>query len=71
MSNLKAVELRDQSVEELEALLEDLRKEVYELVNDVRKTKKNESPHLIKQKKKAIARVLTVLREKQMASAER
>jgi ribosomal protein L29 len=61
---MKAKELRDMSKEELQALLEDTRAEVFNLVNDARKTKKNEAPHLQREKKKTIARILTVLCEK-------
>lgn len=60
----KAKDLRDQSLVELEATRDSLRKELFELYNDNRRAKKNEQPHRPKQIKKDIARVLTVMHEK-------
>jgi len=60
----KAKELRDQSAEELKALYSDLSKGIFVLNNEVRKTRKLEKPHQVKEKKRDRARVLTVLREK-------
>lgn len=62
----KAKELRDQSKEELEALYADLSKEIFELRNELKTTRKLEKPHLIRLKKKDRARVLTVLQEKKL-----
>lgn len=61
----KAREFRDMSMEELDALYVDSRHALYHLVNELKKTKKMEKPHLIKEKKKEIARLLTVITEKQ------
>jgi large subunit ribosomal protein L29 len=61
----KAKDFRDMSIDELEALKNDTQKELYLLVNEYKLTKKLEKPHLIGQKKKNIARLLTVLTEKQ------
>lgn len=61
---LKKQEMRDQTVEELEALSQDLSKEIYDLMNESRLTRKMEKPHLIREKKKARARVLTIIKEK-------
>jgi large subunit ribosomal protein L29 len=60
----KAKELRDQSTEELQALYMDLSKEIFELRNELKTTRKLEKPHLIQFKKRDRARVLTILREK-------
>jgi large subunit ribosomal protein L29 len=60
----KNQELRDQTVEELEAMQADLSKEIYDLMNEFRMTRKMEKPHLIRQKKRTRARVLTIIREK-------
>jgi len=60
----KAKELRDQSKEELQALYADLSKEIFELRNELKTTRKLEKPHLIRLKKRDRARVLTVLQEK-------
>lgn len=62
---LKANTLRDMSVEELQATYHDLCKEHYKLINEMKKTKKLEKPHLIRQKRKDKARLLTILHEKQ------
>ena len=63
----KAKELRDMSVDELEAGLLDTKKELFELKNEFKQTKKIEKPHLLSARKKDIARILTILREKQTA----
>ncbi|QZA58312.1 50S ribosomal protein L29 [Candidatus Rhabdochlamydia porcellionis] len=60
----KAKELRDQSREELQALYADLSKEIFELRNELKTTRKLEKPHLIRLKKRDKARVLTILQEK-------
>ena len=64
---LKAKDLRDQTKEELEAILQDTKKELYELKNQLRQTKKIEKPHLLNEKKKDVAKLLTVLSEKELA----
>lgn len=61
----KAKEFRDMSIEELQALHDDTRQSLYHLINDLKKSKKIEKPHLINEKKKEIARLLTVITEKQ------
>lgn len=68
---LKAKDLRDQSIEELEASYTEQCKELYELVNALKLTKKVEKPHLIHQKKKDIARLLTIINEKQSSKQQR
>lgn len=62
---LKASDLRDMSVDELQATLRDLSKEVYNLVNEMKRTNKPEKPHMLRQKRKDKARLLTILHEKQ------
>lgn len=64
---LKAKDLRDQSLEELEVACGDLRRELFELLNEIRRAKKIEKPHLLRDKRKDIARLLTVMHEKQIA----
>lgn len=59
---------KDQSTPELTALLQDKRKELFELKVKRNKEKKMENPHLIKMTKKDIARILTLLRERELAS---
>jgi large subunit ribosomal protein L29 len=61
----KAKELRDMSLVELEAAHQEVRKELFELINDAHREKKVEKPHRIREKRKEIARLLTVISEKQ------
>jgi large subunit ribosomal protein L29 len=64
---LKAKNLRDQAESELEAMLSDIRKELFKLINERKQAKKLEKSHLIYEKKKDIARLLTVIRAKHIA----
>ncbi|MDJ0651563.1 MAG: 50S ribosomal protein L29 [Simkaniaceae bacterium] len=61
---LKARELINQSNEELEAQYEDICRDIFELTNELRVSRKLEKPHELKEKKKDRARILTVLRQK-------
>lgn len=61
----RMTELRDQSQEELKAQYGELSKEIFNLKNEVSMTKKLEKPHLLREKKKKRARVMTALREKE------
>ena len=60
---MKATELRNKEISELEAMLKDLKTELFNLrfqhaVNQL------ENPHKISETKKEIARVMTVITEK-------
>lgn len=66
---LKAKDLRDQSVEELEANLADSKRSLFELKNELRKSKKIEKPHQIRETRKGIAKLLTIINEKRLAKA--
>lgn len=66
---LKAKELKSKTTDELEASYEDLCREIYQLNNDLRVSRKLEKPHLLKEKKKDRARILTVLRQKKNQEA--
>lgn len=66
----KAKNYRDLSEQELTATYEDTRKELFELKNEVRRTKKVDKPHLFREKKKDLARLLTVMNEKRLASQQ-
>lgn len=61
---LKASELINQSNEELEAQYKDICRDIFELTNELRVSRKLEKPHELKEKKKDRARILTVLRQK-------
>jgi len=60
---MKARDLRVLPTEELENKLKELKKQLMEL-NFQRKTAKVEKPHLFKQIRKDIARILTILNER-------
>ncbi len=62
---LKAKELKEQSVEELTALYGNLSKEIYGLKNELKTARKLQKPHLLREKKRNRARVMTVLRQKE------
>ncbi len=61
----KASNLRDLAVVELEAAVVEVNKELYNLVNEMKRAKKLEKPHLLRLKKKEKARLLTIIHEKQ------
>lgn len=60
----KASTYRDMSIPELEAAVIDSNKQIFDLINEKKRTKKLEKPHLITSMKKDRARLLTVLTEK-------
>jgi large subunit ribosomal protein L29 len=64
---LKAQDLRDQTVEELKALVTEKRRALFDLINTFKTAHKLDKPHLVRQTRKDIARLLTVLNEKQSA----
>ena len=63
---LKAKELRDQALEELEANCRDKRAQLFKLRNERRQNRDFEKPHRIQETKKEIAQLLTVIHEKQL-----
>ncbi|ADI38843.1 50S ribosomal protein L29 [Waddlia chondrophila WSU 86-1044] len=65
---MKPQEMRDQSIEELVAKLEESKRELFELKNEMKRSKKLEKPHLLREKKKDIAKFNTIIREKQLAN---
>lgn len=64
----KANNLRDQSVEELELNLETARKDLFNLRCELSQSARWEKPHRLKQNRKEVARLLTILHEKQSTS---
>ncbi len=62
---LKAQELRNESADEMNNKLESLRKEIFELRSQ-KLDSKTQKTHLIGQKRKEIARILTVKREQEL-----
>lgn len=61
----KAKDFRDQTQEELKELLVTKQSERFHLLNQRQKEKKLDKPHLLSSSKKDIARILTVLSEKE------
>ena len=61
---LKVKDLINQSEEDLKGTYNDLCREIFELKNEQRVSRNIEKPHLVKEKKKDRARVLTALRQK-------
>ncbi|MER3570395.1 MAG: 50S ribosomal protein L29 [Patescibacteria group bacterium] len=60
---MKAKDLRIKTIEELKKLENDLRKKIQEYLI-LKKIKKLDKPHFLRQAKKDLARVLTVINEK-------
>ena len=61
---MKAIDIRKLSVEELEAKLKELKSELFNLRFQHAVNPTMENPHRISDVKKDIARVMTILREK-------
>lgn len=66
----KAKDLRQETIEALEAELANTQKECFELVNAFKHLKKLEKPHLLREKRRDKARLLTVLTEKRQANQQ-
>jgi large subunit ribosomal protein L29 len=65
---VKTKELRDQTANELKAIYRDLSKELFQMRNEMKVTRKIEKAHLVRRKKKDRARVMTILREKELTA---
>lgn len=61
----KEKDLKDQSVKELQLSAHNLDREIFNLRNELATQRKLEKPHLIREKRKERARVLTRLTQKQ------
>jgi large subunit ribosomal protein L29 len=64
MAKKKKKEIKDQSVKELNAEVRELDREIFQLRNELATQRKLEKPHLIKEKRKNKARILTILARK-------
>ena len=60
---LEVKDLRGLAASELKAQSEDISREIYKMNCELRITRKLEKPHLLREKKKDRARILTVLSE--------
>lgn len=67
---MKARDFRDQSVEELEATLTETRKKLFELTNEKKQAKQIDKPHQLGLLKKDIARIKTIINEKQSVAQQ-
>lgn len=65
---LKARDLRNESNEELELKYDTLRQDIFKLRSE-QLDSKSQKTHLTKQKRKEIARILTVKRERELERA--
>ena len=61
---LNPEDLKKQNLEELKAVYGDLSKEIYEIKTEFSITRKLEKPHLLREKKKDRARVMTAINQK-------
>jgi large subunit ribosomal protein L29 len=66
---LEAKDLQKQTLNELQGVYRDLSKEIFELNTEFSIARKLEKPHLLREKKKDRARVLTVLNQKSQGKA--
>ncbi len=64
MAKKKKTELKDQSAKELHAQVHELDREIFQLRNELATQRKLEKPHLIREKRKNKARILTILARK-------
>lgn len=66
---MKTIEIRDKSTDELYAILNDVRKDIFIQINQMKIEKRPVDKNQFNQKKKIVARILTILRERELASA--
>lgn len=66
---LEAKDLKNQTLDELKAVVRDLSKEIYQMNTEFSIARKLEKPHLLREKKRDRARVLTVLNQKTQGKA--
>ncbi len=60
----KVAELREKAAQELKDQIQDLTSELYRMHCELKITRKIDKPHLIKEKRRQRARLLTILGEK-------
>ena len=65
----KEKNFKNMADEELQTLRQDLLRELYHLRSARRTGQRLEKPHELREKRKDIARILTVLRERQLTTA--
>ncbi len=67
---LKPDDLKKQNVDELKAVYHDLSKEIFEIKTEFSITRKLEKPHLLRDKKKDRARVMTAINQKSQEAGQ-
>jgi len=65
MAKKKTKKAEEQTIEQMHAQVYDLNREIFHLRNELATQKKLEKPHLIRKKRKEIARILTTVTRKQ------
>ncbi len=65
----KAKDIRTESTQELEAQVQQMRKEIFELRNALSSKREDVKPSQIRMKRKDVARILTVLRQRELSAA--
>ena len=62
---MKIEKIKEKNTEQLENLCDDLRAEIFQLRNELAMNRKLEKPHLIKEKRHALAKARTVITQRQ------
>ena len=62
---LKAKDLRNEPREELEAMARDISRELFDIRCELKVNRKIEKSHMLKEKKRDLARILTIVTEKE------
>ena len=63
---LKTKDLRGQTKEELETKIDEIEMEFFQLKSKLKTERKLEKPHLLKEKRRDRARILTVMRQRKL-----
>ena len=67
---LQAKELREKGENELKTQADDLSREMYQMYCELRISRKLDKPHLVREKRRDRARLLTILREKSVSGGK-
>lgn len=68
---LQVKELREKSEGELKTQVEELSREIYQMNCELNVSRKLDKPHLVREKRRDRAKLLTVLREKSSSESRR
>jgi large subunit ribosomal protein L29 len=67
---LKAKDLQTETIEELEAMKNDLEREIIAIKSELKVNRKLEKPHTMREKRHDLARVLTIITQKRNEAKE-